>query len=94
MSPSILLLFQTTSYNFSATNTTSETCVGIVKAIPLHLENPCQHSADLKMLESKEELQHKFLAETGVHKLIHCVRVDRTSDEGISHEEVQYYWTE
>ena len=51
-------------------NTTSETCVGIVKAVPQHLKNPCHHSADLKMLESKEELQHVFFAKTGVHKLI------------------------
>jgi len=85
---------QTTSYNFTATNTTSETCVGIVKAVPLHLKNPSQHSTDLKMLESKEELQHVFFAETGVHKLIDCVRVDGAADEGPSHEEVQYYWTE
>ena len=51
---------QTTSYNFTATNTSPETCVGIVKAVPLHAKNPCQHSAYLKMLESKEELEHVF----------------------------------
>ena len=50
-----------TSYNFTATNTTSETCVGVVKALPLRKKNLCQHSADLKMLETKEELQHVFI---------------------------------
>ena len=85
---------QTTSYNFTATNTTSETCVGVVKALPLHKKNPCQHSADLKMLETKEELQHVFYTNDGAHKLIDCIRVDGASDEGPSHEEVQYYWTE
>ena len=86
---------QTTSYNFTATDTTVETCVGIVKAPGLHSKNPCQHAADLKMLETKEEIQHVFInPDTAVHKAIDCVRVDGASDEGPSHEEVQYYWTE
>ena len=44
--PSVL---QTTSYNFSRTNTTGEVCVGVVKASPLHQKNPAQHIADLTM---------------------------------------------
>ena len=86
---------QTTSYNFSATDTTTENCVGVVKAQPLHHKNPCQHAADLQMLELKEELTHVFFnVDTGIHKPIDCIRVDGASDEGPSHEEVQFYWTE
>ena len=44
---------QTTSYNFTVTDSTVETCVGIVKAPGLHNKNPCQHAADLQMLETK-----------------------------------------
>ena len=29
-------VLQTTSYNFTATRTTSEICVGVVKAVPIH----------------------------------------------------------
>ena len=45
---------QTTSYNFCATNTTTKNRVGVVKAQPLHPKDPCQHAADLQMLELKE----------------------------------------
>ena len=44
--PSII---QTTSYNFTRTETMSEICVGIVKAVPLHLKNPAQHAANFKV---------------------------------------------
>ena len=86
---------QTTSYNFTGTDTTMEVCVGVVKApSTIHPKNPCQHSADLDMLESKEELQSVFInQETGESKIVDCVRVDGASDEGPSHEEVQFYWT-
>ena len=36
--------FQTTSYNFSSTDTTAEVCAGIVKAVLLHQKNPAQHA--------------------------------------------------
>jgi len=85
---------QTTSYNFSATDTTTESCVGVVKAQPLYHKNPCQYAADLQMLELKEELSYVFYTDTGTHKPIDCIRVDGASDEGPSHEEVQFYWTE
>lgn len=32
-------VLQTTSYNFTATGTTSEVCVGVVKAVPIHKKN-------------------------------------------------------
>ena len=87
---------QVTSYNFSETATTPEVCVGVVKApIGIHHKNPCQHAMDLKMLEEKEQLKPVFYnLEAGREKRIDCVRVDGASDEGPSHEEVQFYWTE
>ena len=44
---------QTTSYNFTGTDTTPEMCAGIVKAATLHHKNPAQHACDLAMLEEK-----------------------------------------
>ena len=75
---------QTTSYNFTSTQTTAEICVGVVKApSTIHPKNPCQHSADLALLERLEELQPAFLhPDTGAPKAIDCVRVDGASDEG------------
>lgn len=91
MCPSIL---QTTSYNFTGTETTSEACVGVVKAIPVHHKNPAQHFADIEMLSTKENLAPVFHSKDGIDKSIDCIRVDGSSDEGPSHEVVQYYWTE
>ena len=86
---------QTTSYNFTATKTTTEICAGVVKApTTIHPKNPCQHAADLAMLEQEEELQPAFQhPDTGAPKAIDCIRVDGASDEGPNHEVVQYYWT-
>ena len=43
---------QTTSYNFTGTRSTTEICAGVVKApVTIHPKNPCQHAADLVMLE-------------------------------------------
>ena len=73
-----------------------EVCVGVVKAlIGIHQKNPCQHASHLKMLEEVEELKPVFWNfESDKQKRIDCVRVDGASDEGPSHEEVQFYWTE
>lgn len=49
--PSVL---QTTSYNISKTGTTSEVCIGLVKATPIHKKNPTQHFSDLLMLSAKD----------------------------------------
>lgn len=47
------------------------------------------------MLETKPELQPAFLnLITRASKLVECIRVDGACDEGPSHEEVQYWWTE
>ena len=85
-------IIQTTSYNFSATNTTTEMCVGVVKAEPLHYKNPAQHAADLEILQDKEELSCIFF-QNSQPKPFDCIRVDGASDEGPSHEEVQFWWT-
>ena len=47
------------------------------------------------MLEKVEQLQPVFQnLETGTLKKVDCIRVDGASDEGPSHEEVQFCWTE
>ncbi len=89
--PSVL---QTSSYNFTATSTTEEVCAGVVKAPKIHQKNPVQHASDLELLESKEELQCAFVNPvSGLPKPVECIRVDGASDEGPSHEEVQFCWT-
>ncbi len=89
--PSVL---QVTSYNFSSTDTTPEKCVGLVKASGSYPKNTAQHACDLKMFNSKDELNHVFKnMASGEEKTIDCVRVNSASDEGPEHEEVQYWWT-
>ena len=85
-------VLQTTSYNFTGTKTTLEYCAGVVKTLPLFDKNPAQHAADFNMLQDKQELQNVFKMD-GSPKPILCVRVDGASDEGPSHEEVQFFWT-
>ena len=85
---------QTTSYNFTKTTTTSEVCIGVVKASGLHKKNPAQHAADLDMLQNLEALKPVFFQDSGKVKDIECIRVDGASDEGPSHAEVQFLWTE
>ena len=82
--PSII---QTTSYNFTGTQTTAKRCVGVVKAGPLHYINPAQHAADLEILQGKEELSSFF--QDSHPKPFDCIRVDGATDEGPWHEEVQ-----
>ena len=90
--PSVL---QTTSYNFSNTDNTSETCAGVVKAHSLFPKNAAQHAADLEMLQHKPELATVFInPETRTIKAVECIRVDGASNEGPSHHETQFYWTE
>ena len=86
--PSVL---QTSSYNFPRTRTTPEICAGVVKAVPLHQKNPAQHASDFSMLMRREELASAFYKENGEVKNILCVRVDGASDEGPSHDEVQFF---
>ena len=88
--PSVL---QTTSYNFSGTATTPEMCAGVVRAGTLHQKNPAQHTADLAFLEEKDQLEPVFL-HLSAPKPIDCIQVDGAMDEGPSHDEVQFWWTE
>ena len=53
-------VLQTTSYNFSCTDSTPEVCVGVVKATGTYPKNPAQHARNLAMLDSKEELIHVY----------------------------------
>ena len=82
---------QVTSYNF----TTGELCAGIVKASGVFPKNPSQHAADLELIKSKLTLLPAFVdPRTGLPKQVYCIRVDGASDEGPSHHEVQFLWTE
>lgn len=78
---------------YTGTQTTLEYCAGVVKASPLFEKSPAQHAADFEMLQKKEELENVFVKPNGDPKRILCVRVDGASDEGPSHEEVQFFWT-
>ena len=90
--PSIL---QTSSYNFAKTATTIGFCAGVVKANGLYPKNPAQHAADIQMLEELPQIGPAFINPiTNRRKEIECVRVDGACDEGPSHDEIQFYWTE
>ena len=60
----------------------------------MHQKNPCQHAADMEMLQAIESYHPLFYKETGKAKDIECIRVDGACDEGPSHLEVQFLWTE
>ena len=79
---------QTTSYMFLETETTPETCIGVVKAHTVHQKNLAQHASDLEMLEKFDEAKNSLTGHTD------CIRVDGATDEGPSHLEVQFMWTE
>lgn len=79
---------QTSSYMFLETESTPEICVRVVKAHNVHEKNPAEHAADLEKLEEFEETKLVLARE------IECVCVDGASDEGPSHAEVQFMWTE
>ena len=84
-------VLQTTCYNFTGTATTQELAAGIVKAHGLHWKNPVQHITDFRMLSIKDDFSPAF---RGAPKMFDCIRVDGATDEGLSHEEVQFVWTE
>ena len=85
-------MLQTTKCNFTAIETSSELCAGVVKA--QSPKCPAQHSADFCMLEKQPELMSVFCTAEGIPKPIECIRVDGASDEGPSPEVVQYWWVE
>lgn len=87
-------LLQTTSYNFSATQTTGELCVGVVKGSGVYPKNPAQHASEFEKLEEIEAVRPAFLQpKTNDHKVIKCIKVNGATDEGPSHLEVQFWWT-
>ena len=87
-------LLQTTLYNFTGTNTTSELCTRVVKTSGVYPKNPAQHMCDIKMLEQSDECKPAFFNPiTAERKSVECIRVDGGSDEGPAHEEVQFFWT-
>ena len=71
------------------TESTAEIPVGVVKPHKVFEKNPARHAADLKMLHSLPILQSALQ-----NKPVECIRVDGASDEGPSHQEVQFMWTE
>ena len=66
---------------FLETETTPETCIGVVKAHNIH-------ASDLDMLKNFDKAKSALSGE------IDCIRVDGATDEGLSHYEVQFMWTE
>ena len=82
-------ILQTSSYLVPETSTTPQLAAGIVKPHIVFPKNPAQHAADLAMLQKKEEFKESL-----DNKAIDCIRVDGASDEGPSHHEVQFMWTE
>ena len=74
---------------FLETENTPLGCFGVVKPHDVFQKNSSQHAADLQMLEDNI-LSTPFLS----NKIIDCVRVDGGVDEGPSHVEVQFLWTE
>ena len=68
------------------TETTPQTCIAVVKPHFVFQKNAAQHSADFKMISASDLID--------VNKPVECIRVDGASDEGPSHSEVQFYWTE
>ena len=82
-------VLQTTSYLLMETENTSNICIGLVKPQKLIPKNPAQHAADLSKVSSSNE------AKTALQgKQIDCIRVDGSVDEGPSHLEIQFNWTE
>ena len=74
-------VLQATSCLFMATENTSEICVGVIKPQKLVPKSPAQHAADL--------------VKPAMHgKMIECIQVDGSVDEGPSHHEVQFHWAE
>lgn len=65
----------------------------------IHDKSPSQHAADFQLLQQQDLLAPIFFKSTApydikVPKDIHFIRVDGASDEGPSHVEVQFSWTE
>ncbi len=82
-------ILQTTSYLVLETKTTPQLAAGIVKPHIVFQKNPAQHASDLIMLQKNPDFQACL-----DNKPVDCIRVDGATDEGPSHNEVQFMWTE
>lgn len=82
-------ILQTTSYLVLETKTTPQLAAGIVKPHIVFQKNPAQHASDLIMLQKNPDFQACL-----DNKAVDCIRVDGAADEGPSHYEVQFMWTE
>ena len=82
-------ILQTTSYLVLETKTTPQLAAGIVKPHIVFPKNPAQHASDLILLQKTPDFQACL-----DNKPIDCIRVDGATDEGASHNEVQFMWTE
>ena len=60
----------------------------------VHEKSPSQHAADLTILGAVPQLSPVFRRPGGEVKEIECICVDGGTDEGPSHVEVQFLWTE
>jgi len=81
-------MIQITSYNFTGTGRMPERCAGIVKAVPIHHKYP----ADLATIQTKNELSCPFILQI-LPKPIDFIRVHCATEESLSHDEVQFWWT-
>ncbi|XP_041459979.1 uncharacterized protein LOC121411367 [Lytechinus variegatus] len=81
-------VLQTSMHLIVETENTAQKVLGVVKAHQLYPKDPSQHMADLYMMAKMDEFA------TDMHKPIDCIRVDGASDEGPTHLEVQFLWTE
>ena len=67
--------------------------MGVVKASGVYPKNPAQHAADIEFVQKQPELQAVFTdQQTNLPKSIVSIRVNG-GNEGLSHEEVQFFWT-
>ena len=67
----------------------------MVKASKLHEKSPSQHADDIVALEGVDVFKSVFYKEnTQEPKYVECIQVDGAGDEGPSHHEVQFMWTE
>ena len=81
-------VLQTSMHLIMETENTAQKVLGVVKPHQLYPKDPSQHISDLYMMSRMEEY------ELDMHKPIDCIRVDGASDEGPTHLEVQFLWTE
>lgn len=76
------------------TSTTNEACAGIVKATGIHKKSPSQHMAVSQQDTFHQQFFNSSSLTEPLPKEVEFIRVDGAADEGPSHYEVQFLWTE